>query len=123
MTLPTHEEISIGVTKKFVNKNDVEHFDNYVKSLDDVVIPIENKAKECDMTRIIEESHIAETAIEYMNKEIIRMIYWSKEDFKSDTERLAKKFKDVRDRYNKARDIAQYGCQCIKKKQEKNKIM
>jgi lipoate-protein ligase A len=116
MTLPTHEELSVGTTRTFVNKTDIERFDDYVNSFDDIVIPIEIKAKECNMTRVIEESHVAETTIEHLNKEIVRMIYWSKEDFKPNTERLAKKYKDVRDRYHKARDILQYGCQCTKKK-------
>lgn len=115
MALPTHEEISIGVTRTFVNKKDIERFDDYIKSLDDVVIPIESKAKVCDMTHVIEESHLAEASIELLNKEIVRMIYWSKQDFKSDTETSAKKFKDVRDRYHRARDTLQYGCQCTKK--------
>lgn len=115
MPLPTHEEISTGVTRTFVSKNDMERFDDYVKSLDDVVIPIENKAKTCDMTNIIEISHITETAIERLNKEIVRMLSWSGVDFKPGTETLAKKFKDVRDRYKVAKDTLQYGCQCTKK--------
>lgn len=61
MALPTHEEISTSATKTFVNKHDIERFDDYVKSLDDIVIPIENRAKECNMTRVIEDGHIAET--------------------------------------------------------------
>jgi hypothetical protein len=116
MALPTYEEISMGVTRTWVNKNDIERFNNYVKSFDDLIAPIESKAKECDMNRVIEESHKAEDAIELLNKEIVRMIYWSKQDLKSDTEGLAKKFKDIRDRYHKARDTFQYDCQCVKKK-------
>ena len=116
MSLPTYEELSTGVTRTFVNKNDIERFDDYIKSINDIVIPIENKAKECNMTHVIEESHIAETSLEFLNKEIIRMLYWSKEDFKSDVERSAKKFKDTKDRYIAARDTLQYNCQCIKKK-------
>ena len=115
MPLPKHEEISIGVTRTFVNKNDIERFESYVKSLNDIVIPIENKAKECDMNHVIEESHVAETTIELLNKDIIRMIYWSKEDYKSDTERLAKKFKDTKDRYIVARETLQNNCQCTRK--------
>lgn len=120
MPLPTREELSTGVTRTFVNKNDIERFDDYIKSLNEVIIPIENKAKECDMTRVIEESHIAETSLELLNKEIIRMIYWSKEDFKPDAERSAKKFKDTKDRYIAARDTFQYNCQCAKKKIDKD---
>ncbi len=115
MTLPTHEEISTGVTKTFVNKNDIERFDDYVKSLEDVIAPIEIKAKECNMNHIITESHIVEDTIEHLNKEIVRMIYWSKENIKTDTERLAKKYKDVKDRYIIARETIQNNCQCSKK--------
>ena len=116
MPLPTREELSTGTTRTFVNKNDIERFDDYIKSLNDIVTPIENKAKECDMTHVIEESHISETSLELSNKEIIRMIYWSKEDLKPDVERSAKKFKDTKDRYIAARDTLQYNCQCTKKK-------
>lgn len=116
MPLPTHEEISIGITKRFVNKYDVNRFNSYTKSLAERVIPIENKAKECDMRHVIEEGHIIETAIERMTQEITRMIYWSKEDLKRDTEKLAKDFKDMKDRYNTARDTFQYYCVCTKKK-------
>jgi hypothetical protein len=116
MSLPTHEELSANITRTFVHKDDIERFDGYIKSLDEVVTPIEYKAKECDMAHVIEEGHIAETSLELLNKEIVRMIYWSKEDVKSDTERSAKKFKDMKDRYIAARDTLQYNCQCIKKK-------
>ena len=116
MPLPTHEEISIGVTKQFVNKHDIDRFNSYIKSLNERVVPIEDKAKECDMRHIIEESHVIETTIERMTQEITRMVYWTKEDLKRDTEKLAKDFKDTRDRYNTARDILQYGCMCTKKK-------
>jgi len=115
MALPTYEEISVGVTRTFVNKNDLERFDNYIKSLNDLVTPIENKSKECDMIQVIEESHKAEFAIELLNKEIVRMIYWSKIDYKPDTEKLAKKYKDIRDRYHQTREIFQNGCQCKRK--------
>lgn len=116
MPLPTHEEISIGITKRFVNRYDINRFSSYTKSLAERVIPIENKAKECDMRHAIEEGHIIETAIERMTQEIVRMIYWSKEDLKRDTEKLAKDFKDMKDRYNTARDVLQYDCTCISKK-------
>ena len=116
MVLPKYEEISIGVTRTFVNKNDIERFEDYMESLNDIVIPIENKAKECDIRHIIEDGHIAETAIGLLNKEILRMIYWSKHDFKHDTERMAKKFKDTKDRYIAARYTLQYDCQCTKRK-------
>ena len=116
MPLPTHEEISIGITKQFVNKYDIYRFNSYIKSLNERVVPIEDKAKECDMRHIIEDSHVIETTIERMTQEITRMIYWTKEDLKRDTEKLAKDFKDTRDRYNTARDILQYGCMCTKKK-------
>lgn len=116
MPLPTHEEISIGVTKRFVNKYDINRFGSYIKSLNERVIPIEVKSEECDMRHVIEESHIIETAIERMNTEIVRMIYWAKDDLRSGTEKLAKDFKDAKDRYNTARDILQYGCTCTRKK-------
>lgn len=116
MSLPTHEEISIGVTKRFVNKHDISRFDSYIKSLNESVIPIENKAKECDMRHVIEDGHIVETAIELMKQEIARMIYWTKDDLKHDTEKSAKDFNDVKDRYNTARDTLQYYCICTKKK-------
>ena len=48
MPLPTHEEISIGITKQFVNKHDIDRFNSYIKSLNERVVPIENKAKECE---------------------------------------------------------------------------
>lgn len=115
MTLPTHEEISIGITKQFVNKYDIDRFSSYTKSLNERVTPIEDKAKECDMRHAIEEGHVIETAIERMTQEITRMIYWTKEDLKHDTEKSAKNFKDVKDRYNTARDILQYGCTCTRK--------
>jgi hypothetical protein len=116
MTLPTHEEISIGITKQFVNKYDINRFSSYIKSIDERITPIEGKAKECDMRHVIEEGHVIETAIEHMNTEIIRMIHWTKEDLKRDTEKLAKDFIDVKIRYNTARDILQYGCTCTRKK-------
>ncbi len=115
MALPTHEEISIGTTKRFVNKYDINRFNSYIKSLDERVLPIEDKAKECDMRHAIEESHIIENVIELLTTEIQRMIYWSKDDVKKDTEKLAKNFMDIRDRYNLARDTFQYGCVCKKK--------
>ena len=114
MPLPTHEEISIGVTKQFVNKYDIDRFNSYTKSLNERVVPIEDKAKECDMRHVIEESHEIETAIERLTKEITRMLYWTKEDLKRDIEKSAKDFKDVKDRYDKSRDILQYGCACTK---------
>lgn len=116
MTLPTHEEISIGVTKQFVNKYDIDRFASYIKSLDERVSPIEGKAKECDVQNAIEEGHIIETAIERMDKEIMRIIYWTKDDLKRDSDKLAKDFKDTRDRYFTARGIFQYGCTCTRKK-------
>ena len=116
MTLPTHEEISIGITKQFVDNYDIDRFSSYTKSLNERVIPIESKAKECDMGHVIEEGHVIETAIEGMTKEITRMIYWTKEDLKRDIEKIAKDFKDVKDRYNTSRDILQHGCTCIRKK-------
>ena len=116
MPLPTHEEISIGITKQFVNKYDIDRFDSYIKSLNERVIPIEDKAKECDMRHVIEEGHVIETTIERMTQEITRMLYWVKEDLKRDTEKSTKDFKDTKDRYNTARDILQYGCMCTKKK-------
>ncbi len=116
MTLPTHEEISIGITKQFVNKYDIDRFSSYIKSLDERVIPIESKAKECDTRHAIEEGHVIETAIERMTQEITRMIYWTKDDLKRDIERSTRDFKDVKDRYNTARDILQYGCTCTRKK-------
>lgn len=116
MTLPTHEEISIGITKQFVNKYDIDRFSSYTKSLNEIVTPIEDKAKECDMRHAIEEGHVIETAIGRMTQEITRMVYWSKEDLKRDTEKLAKDFKDMRDRYNTARDVLQYDCTCTRKK-------
>ena len=116
MPLPTHEEISIGITKQFVNKYDIDRFDSYIKSLNDRVVPIEDKAKECDMRNVIEEGHIIETAIEHMTQEITRMVYWVKEDVKRDIEKSAKDFKDTKDRYNIARDKLQYECACTKKK-------
>ena len=116
MALPTQEEISIGVTKQFVNRHDISRFSSYIKSLDERVTPIEGKAKECDMRHAIEEGHVIENAIERMNTEILRMIYWTKDDLKHDTEKVTKEFKDVKDRYNTARDILQYGCTCARKK-------
>ena len=116
MALPTHEEISIGITKQFVDKYDINRFSSYIKSLNERVIPIEGKAKECDMRNAIEEGHVIETAIEGMTQEITRMIYWTKEDLKRDIEKSAKDFKDVKDRYNTARDTLQYGCTCTRKK-------
>lgn len=116
MTLPTYEEISIGVTKRFVNKYDINRFGSYIKSLDERVTPIEDKAKECDMRHVIEEGHVIETAIGRMTQEITRMVYWTKEDLRSGTEKLAKDFKDVKYRYNTARDVLQYDCTCIRKK-------
>lgn len=116
MPLPTHEEISIGVTKRFVNVHDISRFNSYIKSLNEIVVPIENKARECDMRHAIEEGHIIETTIERMTQEIVRMLYWTKEDLKRDTEKSAKDFKDIKDRYNTARDTLQYYCICTKKK-------
>ncbi len=116
MSLPTHEEISIGVTKRFVNKYDVSRFNSYTESLNERVTPIESKAKECDMIHVIEESHVIETAIERMVQEITRMVFWVKDDLRHDTEKSAKNFKDVKDRYNIARDIFEYGCTCERRK-------
>lgn len=116
MPLPTHEEISIGTTKRFVNKYDIDRFNSYTESLNENVVPIENKAKECDMRHVIEESHIVETAIERMIQEATRMVFWVKDDLRRDTEKSAKGFKDVKDRYTKARDILQYDCDCTRKK-------
>lgn len=116
MALPTHEEVSIGITKRFVNKYDIDRFNSYIESLNEYVVPIESKAKECDMRHVIEEGHVIETALERMTQEITRMIYWTKDDLKRDTERSARDFKDIKDRYNTARDILQYGCACTRKK-------
>lgn len=115
MPLPTHEEISIGTTKRFVNKYDIDRFNSYIESINVYIVPIENKAKECDMRHVIEEGHIVETAIEHMAQEITRMVFWVKDDLRHDTEKYAKNFKDVKDRYTKARDILQYGCTCTRR--------
>ena len=116
MSLPTHEELSTGTTKQFLGKDDVERFNDYIKSVDELVVPIENKAKECNMEHVIEEGHVVETSLGLLNKEILRMIYWSKLDARPDVEKSAKKFKDTKDRYIAARDTLQYKCQCTKKK-------
>lgn len=115
MSLPTQEEIAIGETKKFVNQPDINRFNSYIGSFEDIVKPMENRAKECNMQGIIDEGHIAETAVTNINKEIVRMIYWAKQDLRSDVERLAKNFVDLRNRYKVAKDTLHYDCKCTKK--------
>lgn len=116
MVLPTREEISTGTTRTFVNKNDVERFDDYMNSVDGVVFPLVSKANDCDMRQVIEESHVAETSLELLNTEILRMLFWTKADFKPDVERLARKYKDTDNLYKEARNTFQYKCQCTKRK-------
>ena len=40
MPLPTYEEISVGITKRFVDKYDIDRFNYFIKSLDERVFPI-----------------------------------------------------------------------------------